>query len=53
MFFGSGRRVLVQAKDGGGGGGTGGGNTSEPLQRPKPFDYATTSAGGKPVGENS
>jgi hypothetical protein len=43
VFFGSGRRVLVQSKDGG----TGGGG----LSRPKPFDHSNT-AGGKPVGES-
>jgi len=43
VFFGSGRRVLVQSKDGG----TGGGG----LTRPKPFDHSNT-AGGKPVGES-
>jgi hypothetical protein len=42
VFFGSGRRVLVQSKDGGSGGG---------LTRPKPFDHSNT-AGGKPVGES-
>ena len=52
VFFATGRRVLVQAKDGGGGPGAGGGS-GEKLSRPKPFDYVTTSAGGKPVGENS
>jgi hypothetical protein len=41
VFFGSGRRVLVQAKDGGSAG---------KLERPKPFDHSNT-AGGKPVGE--
>jgi len=43
VFFGSGRRVLVQSKDGGAGGGG--------LTRPKPFDHSNT-AGGKPVGES-
>ena len=43
VFFGSGRRVLVQSKDGGSGGGG--------LTRPKPFDHSNTS-GGKPVGES-
>ena len=44
VFFATGRRVLVQSKDGGtlGGGG---------LTRPKPFDHSNT-AGGKPVGES-
>jgi len=50
VFFASGRRVLVQAKDGGtgtsGGGGGGGG-----LSRPKPFDHSRPPAGGKPVGD--
>jgi hypothetical protein len=44
VFFASGRRVLVQSKEGtttGGGG----------LSRPKPFDHSNT-AGGKPVGES-
>jgi hypothetical protein len=41
VFFGSGRRVLVQAKPAAGGG----------LERPKPFDHANPPAGGKPVGE--
>ncbi|MFN0251753.1 MAG: hypothetical protein ACKV2T_33055 [Kofleriaceae bacterium] len=50
VFFGSGRRVLVQGKDGGGGAGAGGGS-GEKLERPKPFDYTSTSAGGKPVSE--
>ncbi len=43
VFFGTGRRVLVQSKEGAAGGGGG-------LQRPKPFDHSNT-AGGKPVGE--
>lgn len=43
VFFATGRRVLVQAKDGGGGGG---------LTRPRPFDHANPPAGGKPVGEH-
>jgi len=42
VFFGSGRRVLVQSKEGAGGAGG--------LQRPKPFDHSNT-AGGKPVGD--
>jgi hypothetical protein len=42
VFFATGRRVLVQAKEGASGG----------LQRPKPFDHANPPAGGKPVGEN-
>ena len=41
VFFATGRRVLAQAKEASGGG----------LQRPKPFDHASSSAGGKPVGE--
>jgi hypothetical protein len=41
VFFGSGRRVLAQAKDGA---------SSAKLERPKPFDHSNT-AGGKPVGE--
>jgi hypothetical protein len=43
VFFASGRRVLVQAKDGGSAG-------PGKLERPKPFDHSNT-AGGKPVGE--
>ena len=43
VFFASGRRVLVQSKEGS----TGGGG----LSRPKPFDHSNT-AGGKPVGES-
>jgi hypothetical protein len=43
VFFASGRRVLVQSKDGSAGGGG--------LSRPKPFDHSNT-AGGKPVGES-
>jgi hypothetical protein len=42
VFFGSGRRVLVQAK------------TVAPktgLERPKPFDHSHPPAGGKPVNE--
>jgi hypothetical protein len=42
IFFGTGRRVLVQSKEGASGGG---------LTRPKPFDHSNT-AGGKPVGES-
>ena len=42
VFFATGRRVLVQSKEGAQ---TGGG-----LTRPKPFDHSNT-AGGKPVGE--
>jgi hypothetical protein len=40
-FFASGRRVLVQSKEG----------ATAGLQRPKPFDHSNT-AGGKPVGES-
>ena len=49
VFFATGRRVLVQAKDGGspGTGGGGGGG----LTRPKPFDHSNPPAGGKPVNE--
>lgn len=43
VFFASGRRVLVQAKDGAA--------TTGGLTRPKPFDHSNT-AGGKPVGES-
>jgi hypothetical protein len=43
VFFASGRRVLVQAKDAAGAPGSG-------LSRPKPFDHSNT-AGGKPVPE--
>ena len=48
VFFATGRRVLVQAKDGGTpvGGATGGGG----LTRPKPFDHSNA-AGGKRVGD--
>lgn len=42
VFFGTGRRVLVQSKEGDKAGGGG-------LTRPKPFDHSNT-AGGKPVG---
>jgi hypothetical protein len=42
VFFATGRRVLVQSKEGA----TGGGG----LSRPKPFDHTST-AGGKRVGE--
>ena len=41
VFFASGRRVLVQSKEGA---------TSSGLTKPKPFDHSNT-AGGKPVGE--
>jgi hypothetical protein len=41
VFFASGRRVLVQSKEGAAGSG---------LSRPKPFDHSNT-AGGKPVGD--
>jgi predicted nucleic acid-binding Zn-ribbon protein len=41
VFFGSGRRVLVQAKAVVAGG----------LSRPKPFDHSNPPAGGKPVSE--
>ncbi len=47
VFFATGRRVLVQSKDGGGGAGAGGGGGG--LSRPKPFDHANPPAGGKPV----
>jgi hypothetical protein len=49
VFFATGRRVLVQAKDGGTAPGatTGGGG----LTRPKPFDYSNP-AGGKPIPES-
>ena len=42
VFFGSGRRVLVQSKEGA--------TASNALERPKPFDHSNT-AGGKRVGE--
>ena len=42
VFFPSGRRVLVQAKDAA---------PAAKLERPKPFDHSNT-AGGKPVGES-
>lgn len=41
LFFATGRRVLVQSKEG----------ASSKLERPKPFDHSNT-AGGKPVGES-
>jgi hypothetical protein len=50
VFFATGRRLLVQSKDGGtappgsGGGGSG-------LTRPKPFDHTIPVPGGKPVGD--
>jgi len=50
VFFATGRRVLVQARDaaaGGTGGSAGGGGG---LTRPKPFDHSSA-AGGKRVGE--
>jgi hypothetical protein len=43
VFFATGRRVLVQSKDGGTATGSG-------LTRPKPFDHSNA-AGGKRVGE--
>ena len=43
IFFATGRRVLVQSKEGAVGGGG--------LSRPKPFDHSKPPAGGKPVGE--
>ena len=43
VFFATGRRVLVQSKEGAAGAGG--------LSRPKPFDHSNT-AGGKPVGES-
>lgn len=43
VFFATGRRVLVQSKDGG--------STTSSISRPKPFDHSNT-AGGKPVGES-
>ena len=42
VFFASGRRVLVQSKEGA---------TTGGLSKPKPFDHSNT-AGGKPVGES-
>ena len=42
VFFASGRRVLVQAKEAAGTSG---------LSRPKPFDHSNPPAGGKPVSE--
>ena len=42
IFFATGRRVLVQSKEG---------TSSGKLERPKPFDHSNT-AGGKPVGES-
>ncbi|MBA3393917.1 MAG: hypothetical protein H0T89_14820 [Deltaproteobacteria bacterium] len=47
VFFGSGRRVLAQAKEAtGAGSGAGAGG----LTRPKPFDHTIPVPGGKPVG---
>src|SRR5689334_23046457 len=43
VFFASGRRMLVQSKDGGG--------PQTKLERPKPFDHSNP-AGGKPVSES-
>jgi hypothetical protein len=43
VFFASGRRVLVQAKEAA---------TASGLERPKPFDHTRPPAGGKPVSEN-
>jgi len=48
VFFATGRRVLVQAKDGGAAPSSGGGG----LTRPKPFDHSIPVPGGKPVSEN-
>jgi hypothetical protein len=48
VFFGTGRRVLAQSKDGGDNGGASGGG----LTRPKPFDHSIRVPGGKPVGGN-
>jgi hypothetical protein len=42
LFFATGRRVLVQSKEGANGG---------KLERPKPFDHSNA-AGGKRVGES-
>lgn len=42
VFFGAGRRVLVQAKAPA---------TASGLARPKPFDHSHPPAGGKPVSE--
>ena len=42
VFFATGRRVLVQSKEGA--------TAGSGLSRPKPFDHTNT-AGGKPVGE--
>jgi hypothetical protein len=50
VFFATGRRVLVQAKDGGSPGAASG-SSGGGLTRPKPFDYSNP-AGGKPVGES-
>jgi hypothetical protein len=43
VFFATGRRVLVQSKEGAVGGGG--------LSRPKPFDHTRVTPGGKPVPE--
>ena len=44
VFFASGRRVLVAAKDSGG-------SASGGLTRPKPFDHSAPTPGGKPVND--
>jgi hypothetical protein len=50
VFFATGRRVLVQAKDGGSPGAASGASGGG-LTRPKPFDHTKPTPGGKPVGE--
>lgn len=49
VFFATGRRVLVQAKDGGTAAGASTGGSG--LTRPKPFDYSNK-AGGKSIPES-
>ena len=44
VFFATGRRVLVCAKEGAG--------ASGGLSRPKPFDHSVPTPGGKPVGDS-
>ncbi len=43
VFFGTGRRVLAQAKEA---------PTSGGLERPKPFDHSRRLGGGKPISES-
>jgi hypothetical protein len=43
VFFGTGRRILAQAKES---------EIKSGLERPKPFDHTKPTPGGKPVGGN-